>query len=102
VSTLYRRKKVELVVERARLDEILDVVKEAGARGYTVLPTLAGMGNRGARADDLTGVGGNVLVVVITREEVAHRVVELLEELWGDAIGVLFVSDVEVMRADKF
>lgn len=60
------------------------------------------MGNRGARADDLTGVGGNVLVVVITREEVAHRMVGLLEEMWGDAIGVLFVSDVEVMRADKF
>ncbi|GAB4199592.1 MAG: hypothetical protein OHK0013_09840 [Sandaracinaceae bacterium] len=73
-----------------------------GATALGTLPTLSGMGNRGARADDLTGVGGNVLVVVITREEVAHRMVGLLEEMWGDAIGVLFVSDVEVMRADKF
>ncbi|MFN7700821.1 MAG: P-II family nitrogen regulator [Deltaproteobacteria bacterium] len=102
MPTLHSRKKVELIVERARLEEILEVAQEAGAKGYTVLPTLSGLGNRGERADDLTGVGGNVLVVIITRDAVAHRSVELLAELWGDAIGVLFVSDVEVLRPDKF
>jgi nitrogen regulatory protein PII len=102
MTSLHRRKKVELIVEKARLEEILDLLRDAGARGYTVIPTLQGLGNRGTRANDLTGVGANVLVVVITNDAVARRIVEQLEAIWGDAIGVLYVSDVEVMRGDKF
>ncbi len=103
MTTLHRRKRVEIVVESARLDEVLDlVVHEAGASGYTVLPTLGGSGNRGRRANDLTGVGGNVLVVVLARAEVAETLVGLLAEQWGHAIGVLSVCDVEVLRPEKF
>ena len=102
MTQLHPRKKIELVVERARLPEMLDLLHEAGIRGYTVLPTLEGLGNRGLRGDDLTGVGGNVHVMAVTHEEAVHRLIELLEEVWGDAIGVLFVSDVQVLRPAKF
>jgi PII-like signaling protein len=98
----HRRKKLELVIERALVDEVIAVAQEVGARGYTVLPVLSGMGHRGHRADDLTGVGGNVLLVLVARDEVVERLVTRLQASWGDAIGVLFVGDVEVLRGDKF
>ena len=52
--------------------------------------------------DAITDVLDNVLIVVITREELAPPLLEQLMTLLEDRVGIVSVSDVEVFRAGHF
>lgn len=100
---LYAKKRVEIVVEGALMEAVLDVVDEAGATGYTVLPALSGRGNTGLwEAGGLSQAFTRVLVVVIANAETATRLIGALDHILDDYTAIVTVCDVEVLRDDHF
>lgn len=100
---MHRKKKVEIILEAAIAGRMVDMVERAGARGYTVVPQVSGKGNRGVRGEGhVVDVFRNVLIIVIASAEVASRIVEQAQPLLTDYAGIVYVSDVEVVRAGHF
>ena len=103
VPTFHPKRKIEMVVEEAVLPRILQAIEETGAHGYTVLPQAIGRGNRGKRTGDpVSGVSGNVMVIVVASGEIAERVVSACHVLLEHYAGVVWTSDVQVLRDEHF
>lgn len=100
---LYRKKKIEIVVEAARARAVIEMIEAAGAKGYTVVPDVSGKGNRGIRDEaHLSDVFRNMLIIVIAAEEIASRIVEQSQALLENYAGIVVVSDVEIVRNEHF
>ncbi|NJL08567.1 MAG: hypothetical protein HC900_10130 [Methylacidiphilales bacterium] len=100
---LYRKKRIEIVVEAARAPAIIGMLEDAGAKGYTVVANVSGKGKRGIRDEaHLSDVFRNVLIIVIAADETASRIVERSQALLENYAGIVVVSDVDVVRDDHF
>ena len=100
---MHRKKKIEMIVDTACLSQLLKMCERVGAKGYTVIPNVSGKGNRGVRGvGDLFDIFRNVLIVVITSEEVAARIVEESQALLQHYAGIIYTSDIEVVRDEHF
>lgn len=101
--TLWRKKKVEIIVEAARAPAIIEMIERAGAHGYTVVPNVSGKGHGGLRDEaDLTDVFSNVLIIVVAAEDIATRIVEASQAVLENYAGIVLMSDVEVVRSEHF
>lgn len=99
----HRRKKVEIVVERARAPAVLERIEALGAKGYTMIPDVIGKGRHGLRgSSEVLDVNRSVLIIAIAGEETAARIVEESQALLRNYTGVIWVSDVDVVRGDHF
>lgn len=99
----HAKKKVEIIVERVIHRRIIDAIEQAGATGYTVLPGLAGKGHQGERgAADVLGALDIVMIIVIAGDDTAGRIVDTAMALLKDHTGIVYLSDVAVVRADHF
>lgn len=97
------KKRVDIVVERSLLDTIIELINDAGATGYTVLPCLAGRGEHGPwRSGDLSPAFDRVYFVVIASDEVAESVVTQIAPYLDRYAAVLSVTDTRVLRGDRF
>lgn len=98
------RRRIELIIERMAYKRAGRIFEEAGMTGYTVLPALAGMGNgnRWSRDTDISGGSDMVVMIAIGDEARVERSLEALEKLLGSHIGVVTVSDVQVLRPGRF
>ena len=101
---LHARKRLEITVEKRRLQTVVDILDADGeVTGYTVLRTLGGRGHTGERLPQpYSDVLDTVVVVAIVKAEVAERLVEALAPLIEEIVGIVSVSDVQVMRAGHF
>lgn len=103
MATLTPRKKLELIVDRAHLRRFVDVLERVGVRGYTVFESMSGKGSRGAWIPErLTDAADRVQVVAVTDESAVDEALEALAELFDELPGVAFVSDVAVLRPERF
>ena len=100
---MHNRKRIEIVVERVRAEDVTTLLDRLGATGWTVLPVLAGRGHQGVRlGGDLSGVLDNVVILCIASEAVTARVMEAREELLGARPAIVSITDCTVLRADHF
>ena len=100
----HRKKRIEIVIEaplQRRLTELLETNK---VRGFTVLPAIAGHGEEGSwqRAGQVSDAGRMVIVVCVVDPGRADEIVEAIYALLSRQIGIVTISDVEVIRTDKF
>lgn len=103
MTQLWRKKKIEIVVEAARVRAIIEMIEKAGAKGYTVVANVSGKGNRGTRDEaDLSDVFRNVLIIVVAAEDIAARIVEASQSALENYAGIVVISDVEVVRNEHF
>ena len=94
------RKLVTIVAETILTEPLLAGLERLGVSGYTV-SDARGKGSRGRRTGELPGE--NVRIETLTGEETAARILDLLAERWfPDYAVVAWVSDVEVVRGDKY
>jgi len=101
--TLHRRRRLELVVDRPHLERWLQLLDEWGVRGYTVLPAAGGRGIRGTWSPGrLTDATDRVVVWAVVSKDDEAQLVEALDEALVDLPGVAFLSDVEVLRPERF
>lgn len=98
------KKRVEIMIEAPALIRVTDALDQAEATGYTVLPALAGRGNGGNwQRDDAFGDSGRIVCVVcITDAQRMPSILEALKPLVERHIGIVSVSDVQVIRAGHF
>jgi PII-like signaling protein len=100
---LVKRKKLEITVEGAILRRVEELLIAAGVKGHTVLHGAGGRGEGGRWSEDLlTRAEQKVLIYAITSTERADKVLEGLREIFATWPGIVVLSDVEVMRAERF
>lgn len=97
------RKKLEIIVEATVLRRVEQFLAEAGVRGWTVLPSVEGHGSSGDwTSGDFTPGQERRLIVAVATAEVAARAMQRLSDFFADYPGIVFTSDVEVLRAERF
>ncbi|WP_165362153.1 P-II family nitrogen regulator [Qipengyuania thermophila] len=102
--TLSSMKKIEVVVHAADHRLIESALAEAGIAGWTMIRDVAGMGHSGFHQgrtifSDETGL---VMFVGVGPSERVRQAADTLRGFFASHAGVLFLSDVEVMRSDYF
>ncbi len=103
VIETHLRHKLEIIIDQPHLRRVVEVLERHTVRGYTVLPTLSGKGSRGDWVPDrLTHADDRVVVVAVMAKEIADETLESLAELFLELPGVAFVSEVRVLRPDRF
>ncbi|ARN84535.1 DUF190 domain-containing protein [Candidatus Nucleicultrix amoebiphila] len=99
----HKKKKLELIIEVAYVEQILQLVQKSGAQGYTMIPHVSGQGHHGTRgAEDGITIFENVMIIVVTDESRAKRILEDALKIVDDGVGIGYLCDVEVMRSAHF
>lgn len=97
------RKKLEIIVEASLLRRVEQLLDDAGVRGWTVLPSLEGHGSGGDwSSGDFVPGQEKRLILAVASSAVADGVLDRLSTFFSDYPGLVFVSDVEVLRAERF
>lgn len=100
----FPKKRIEIMVEGPLMNRVIEVLEKQGVSGYTVLPALAGKGKDGAwHRDGLVGrVGTVVQILCIVDAGRTDAILEPLFKLVSRQIGIVTISDVQVIRPDHF
>ena len=101
---MHIKKRLEIIIEKPALKRACRVLEEAGVKGYTVFPAISGFGGsmQWQRGTDLSASRDMVMIISILDAEVVTKATEDLENLMGAHIAVLSLSDVQVLRPEKF
>jgi PII-like signaling protein len=100
---LVTRKKLEIFIEAHALARVETMLKDVGAKGWSVFNGVEGSGAGGAwRQSPVEGGGDMHLVVTVVSEAACDRALEWLKDYFSTYRGVVAVSDVEVLRPDRF
>lgn len=98
------KKRIEIVVEAPVVGRLLTLLDDLAVTGYTVIPALAGRGREGSwRRDGLVGEAGRMVVIYCIVD--AQRVDTVLDPVFkivSRQIGIVTLSDVEVIRPGHF
>jgi nitrogen regulatory protein PII len=99
--SMARRKLVTVVCEAALESRLAEAVMQLGAHGYTVTEAR-GRGSRGVR-NAAWDEAANIRLEAVCEEPVARRIAEHLQQHYYDNYAmILYCSDVEVLRPEKF
>jgi PII-like signaling protein len=101
---MHRKKRLEIVIEAPLVDRLVALLDKAGVTGYTVTPALAGRGREGKwrREGQVTATGQMHVVMSIIDPGRVDDVVAQVYPLISRQIGILAVSDVDVIRKEHF
>lgn len=96
--------RIEVVVDGAQVPAVKDVLAAAGARGWTLLPGVSGLGHHGEHTGRLLFNDHHTLSLLISvvPSEQVEPVVAALRRILDDHHGVVFVSETHVSREDHF
>lgn len=97
-------KRVEIIIEAPMERRLTDTMTGAGVTGFTVLPVLGGSGQSGrwSREGQVSRAGGMVAVVCLIREDRLDALLKAVFSVVERHIGVVSVTDAQVMRPDRF
>lgn len=101
---MFKKQRIELIIETAAFKRACRILEDCGVTGYTALPCMAGYGsgNRWQRGTDLSATRDMVMIISIIDAALLTEVNEALESLIGTHIGLLSISEVQVIRDAKF
>jgi len=100
----YPKKRLSIIIEAPFMNRLLDILDGLEVPGYTVLPALAGRGSSGPwRRDSLSSDAGRMVqVLVVLDEEKVQDVLKAVRAVLDRQMGIVSLSDVEVLRPDYF
>ena len=101
----FKKTRVEIVIEQAaveRLAHLLD--EEEHVSGYTIVPVHGGSGTHGLWTRDgiITEADGMMMLICILDQKYKDELLEHLFTFLENRIGIVTVSEVEVIRKDHF
>jgi hypothetical protein len=97
----FSRRLLTIVTEAVLERELLDEFDALGVRGYTITDAR-GKGGRGRRQSDWTQQG-NIRIEIVCDPALAEQVAGRLRERYYEHYAmILFMQDVDVLRAGKF
>lgn len=96
-------KRVEIIIEAPMETRLTEALARAGVTGFTVLPVLGGSGRSGRWSrEGQVGRAGMVAVICLIRPERLDRLLEEAFAVVERHIGLVSVTDAEVLRAERF
>ncbi len=96
-------KRVEIVIEAPLERRLTDALTKAGVTGYTVLPVLGGSGRSGQwTREGQVGRAGMVSVVCLIKPERLDGLLDAAFTVVEKHIGVVSITDAQVLRAERF
>ncbi len=97
-------KRVEIVIEAPLERRLTQALTGAGVTGFTVLPVLGGSGRSGqwSREGQVGRAGGMVAVVCLIRPDRLDALLDAAFAVVETHIGVVSVTDCQVLRAERF
>lgn len=97
----HQRRLLTIVTESAIESHLLRDIQRWGAHGYTITEAR-GKGARGVREGNWEG-NRNIRIEVVCDDSTAERIAAGLREHYYDNYAmILYLSDVEVLRPEKF
>ena len=100
----YPKKRIDIMIEAPLMARVLATLDSSGVMGYTVLQAYAGKGKDGPwHRDGVVGrAGALVQIFCIVDESRMDAVLDAVFEVVSRQIGIVTVSDVQVIRRDYF
>ena len=99
----HQAKRVEIVIEKPLENRLTEALISAGVTGYTVLPVRGGSGRSGQwTREGQVGRTGMVAVVCLIRPERLDDLLQAAFAVVEKHIGVVSITDAEVLRAERF
>lgn len=97
-------KRVEIVIEAPLERRLTDALVKAGVTGFTILPVLGGSGRSGqwSREGQIGRASGMVAVICLIRPERLDDLLASAFEVVERHIGVVSITDCQVLRAERF
>jgi len=97
-------KRVEITIEAVMERRLTNALLEADVTGFTVLPVLGGSGRSGkwSREGQVGRAGGMVQVICIIKPERLDALLDAAFNVVEQHIGVVSVTNCQVLRADRF
>lgn len=96
------RTKLDIFVEAHALEEIEKMLARAGFRGCSVFAGVEGAGSHGSWRQTGVDEAGMRLVIAIGSEASAQTALAWLETYFETYPGVVALSEVRVLRAERF
>jgi nitrogen regulatory protein PII len=100
----YLKKRIAIVIEQPALNRVLDKLDQLAVTGYTVYPVIAGRGREGSwRADGMVSDAERMVsVVCVCDPSKVESIVDPIYKIVLRQIGIITISDCEVIRTDHF
>lgn len=99
----HKAKRVAIIIEAPMERRLTDALNDAGVQGYSILPVLGGSGRSGQWSrEGQVGRSGMMQVICIIRPERLDDLLEAAFKVVERHMGVVTVSDCEVLRAERF
>lgn len=100
---MHPAKRVEIIIEAPMERRLTEALTEAGVTGFTVLPVLGGSGRSGQWSrEGQVGRSGMVAFVCLVRPERLETLLNAAFAVVERHIGVVCVTDAQVLRAERF
>ena len=97
-------RRVEIIIEAVMERRVGQVLTEAGVTGFTMLPVLGGSGRSGhwTREGGVGRASGMIAVICLCAPHRLDRLLDALFPVLTDHIGVVSVTDTQILRAERF
>ncbi len=101
---MHKAKRVEITIEAVMEKRLAEALEQAGVNGFTILPVLGGSGRSGrwSREGQVSRASGMVSFVCIIRPERLDNLLDAAFRILDRHIGVVNVTDCQVLRAERF
>ena len=97
-------KKVEIIVRGQYQKEVEALLDRVHVSGYTIIPNISGKGHHGLHEGHLmfNDMHSMVMIITVLPKEKVDSVLAGVTPMFEHHSGVVFVSDVTVVRRDYF
>lgn len=100
---MHDAKRVEIMIEAPLERRLTDALHAAEVTGFTVLPVLGGSGRSGRWSrDGQVGRAGMVAVICLIKPERLDTLLEAAFAVVEPHIGVVSITDAQVLRTERF
>jgi len=101
MHTEFSRQLITVVTEAVLEAEIEKVLNEAGAKGYTI-SDVRGKGQESFRSGDWKE-SANIQIQIVCKPELADNIIHSLRDKFFENYHmIIYLSDVQVLRSEKF
>jgi nitrogen regulatory protein PII len=100
----FAKKRIEIVIETPLVERVTDCLDSMAVTGYSAVALTAGRGHGGAwSAEGQIGTAQQMTqIVCIADPAIANQVIQKLFEIVKTQAGFIVISDVVVLRPERF
>lgn len=101
---MHDAKRVEIMIERIMEKRLTKLLMEAGVTGFSVLPVKGGSGRSGlwSREGQIGRADGMSCVVCLVKPDRLDTLLDAVLTVLDRHIGVVNITDAQVLRAERF